>query len=143
MSKLTKASHSPSELRCSALEHAWVHIPSVPIYTDGLKSSEVVGCTTVFLDLDVFISLPVVASISTAELCAIFIAHSRISFHDSNNFAFILTPKCPAGLWEPLYTQSLSSENTFFLTSTAVENLSPSAGSLHMYRSLATKRLMF
>ena len=53
--------------------HAWVHAPAVPIYTDGSKSSEGVGYATVFPGFDMFISLPVVASIFTAELCAIFL----------------------------------------------------------------------
>ena len=43
------------------------------------------GCAAVFPDYDVFIYLPVVASIFTAELSAIFLALSRISFHDRNN----------------------------------------------------------
>ena len=67
LSKLVKASHFPSELRSSALEHAQVHAPSVSIYADGSKSSEVVGCAAAFPDFDVFISLSVVASIFTAE----------------------------------------------------------------------------
>ena len=77
LSKFVKASHSPSELCCSTLEHARVHAPAVPIYTDGSKCSEGVGCDAVFPDLDVFISLRVVASIFTVELCAIFLALSR------------------------------------------------------------------
>ena len=85
-SVLVKASHSPSELHCSGLEHAQVHAPYISIYTDGSKSSEDVGCAAVFPDFNVFISLPVVASIFTAELCAIFLTLSRISFHDSNSF---------------------------------------------------------
>ena len=80
LSKPVKASHFNSELRCFALEHARVHAPSVPIYTDGSKSSGGVGCAAVFPDFDVFISLPVVASIFTIELCAIFLTLSRISF---------------------------------------------------------------
>ena len=63
-----------------------MHTPAVPIYTDGSKSSEGVGCAAVFPDFDVFILLPVVASIFTAELCVIFLGLSRMSFHDSNNF---------------------------------------------------------
>ena len=86
LSKLVKVPHSPSELRCSALEHAQLHAPSIPIYTDGSKSSEGVVCAVVFPDLDLFISLPVVPSIFIAELCAIFLALSRISFHDRNSF---------------------------------------------------------
>ena len=68
LSKLVKTSHSLSELRCSALEHARMHVPSVPIYTDGFKSGEGVGYVAVFPDFDVFISLPAVDSILTAEL---------------------------------------------------------------------------
>ena len=45
-----------------------------------------VGCAVVFPVFDVFISLPVVSLIFRAELCAIFLPLSRISFHDSNNF---------------------------------------------------------
>ena len=40
----------------------------------------------VFPDFDVFISLPVVASIFTAELYDIFLALPRISFHTNNKF---------------------------------------------------------
>ena len=38
LSKLVKVSHSPSELRCSALGHARVHAPSIHIYINGSKS---------------------------------------------------------------------------------------------------------
>ena len=82
--KLVKASNFPSELQSSALEHAQLHVPSIPIYTEGSKSSEGVGGAAVFPVFDVFISLPVVASIFTAKLCAIFLALSCISFHDSD-----------------------------------------------------------
>ena len=85
LSKLVKASHSPFELRCSALDYARVHASAAPIYTDGSKSSEGVGCAAVFLDFDVLISLPVVASIFTEELYAIFLSFSPISFQDGNN----------------------------------------------------------
>ena len=47
LSKLVKAFHSPYGLRCSVLEHTHVHAPSVPIYTNGSKSSEGVGCAAV------------------------------------------------------------------------------------------------
>ena len=63
-----------------------MHAPAVLIYTDGSKSSEDVGCAAVFLDFDVFISLLLVASIFTAELRAFFLALSRISFYDGNDF---------------------------------------------------------
>ena len=59
LSKLVKASHSPSELRCSALEHTRVQTPSVLNYTDRSKSSEGVGCPTGFPKFYVFISLSV------------------------------------------------------------------------------------
>ena len=74
LSKLVEASHSPSELHCSALKHERVDVPSVPICIYGFKSSEGVGSAAVFPDFDVFISLPVVASIFTAELYAIFLS---------------------------------------------------------------------
>ena len=74
------------ELRCSALEYAHMPAPAVPIYTDGFKSCEDVGCAAVFPEFDAFISLSLPASIFTAELYAIFLALSRVSFHDSNNF---------------------------------------------------------
>ena len=72
LSKLVKASHLPSDLLCSASEHARVHAPSVPTYTDGSKSSEGVGYAAVFPDFDVFISVPVVASIFIAEFFCYF-----------------------------------------------------------------------
>ena len=56
----------------------------------GSKSSEGVGCAAVFPDYDVFISHPVAASVFTVELCVIFLALSRILFHDSNNFVIYL-----------------------------------------------------
>ena len=90
LSKLVKDSQSPSEIRVSALKHALVHVLSVPIYTDGSKFNEGVGCPAVFPDFDVFISLPEVDSKFTARLCAIFLALSRISFHDSNLFINLL-----------------------------------------------------
>ena len=95
LSKMVKPSHSPSELRCSALNHAQVYAPAVPICTDGSKFSEGVGIAAVFHDFDVFISLHVVALIFTEELCTIFLPISRISLQNSNNFAFILTLDVP------------------------------------------------
>ena len=82
---MVKVSHSLSELSCSALDPAWVHTLAAPMHTDESKSSDGVGCAAFFSDFDVFIYLPLVALIFTAELCAI-LALSRISFHDSNNF---------------------------------------------------------
>ena len=60
-----------------------MHDPAVLIYTDGSKSREGVEYATAF---DVFISLPLVASTFPADLYAIFLALSRISFYDSTNF---------------------------------------------------------
>ena len=65
--KLAKDSHSP-KLDCSSLEHAQVHAPVFPIYTNGSKSSEGVGCAAVFPYSDVFIFLPLVASIFTLKM---------------------------------------------------------------------------
>ena len=55
LSKLVQTFHFPSELCCPALDHAQVHVPSIPIYTDLSKSNEGVGCAA-FPDFDVFIS---------------------------------------------------------------------------------------
>ena len=64
-----------------------MHAQAVPIYTDGSKSGEGVGCAAVFPDFDMFISLTViVTSIFTVELCAIFLTLSHIFIYDSNNF---------------------------------------------------------
>ena len=45
-----------------------------------------VWAVSVFPDFDVFISLPEIASIFTAEFYATFLALSRILFHDSDSF---------------------------------------------------------
>ena len=51
-------------------------------------------------------SLPGVASIFTVELCVIFLALSRISFHDSNNFVIYSDSRSALqALWS-LYTRS-------------------------------------
>ena len=71
-------------------KYARVYAPSVPIYIDGFKSSEAVGSAAVFPDFDLFIPLPVVVSMFTAESCVIFLALSRISF-----LVFFLTPEVP------------------------------------------------
>ena len=44
------------------------------------------GVPLFFPDFDISISFPVVALIFTAELCALFLALSCISFHDSDSF---------------------------------------------------------
>ena len=101
-----KAFHFPSELRCSALEDAPLHAPSVPIYNNGSKSREGVGCVDAFPDLDVFISLPVVSSIITVELCVIFFALSSISFHDNNNFIIYSDSRSVLQALGSLYTHN-------------------------------------
>ena len=55
------------------------------IKVDLSQSVEGVGCAAVFPDFDVFISL-LVAFIFAAELCAIFLALTRILFHDCATF---------------------------------------------------------
>ena len=128
--KLVKASHFPSELRCSALEHAQVCAPSVPIYTDRSKSSGGVGYATVFPELHIFISLPVVASIFTVELCAIFLTFSHISFHYCDSFFSYTDSPSALHALRSLYTRnpSVLKINASFVTSTPIKNLSPSAG---------------
>ena len=69
-----------------------MYAPSVQIYIDGAKSSEGVGCVAVFPDFDVFLSLPVVASIYTAEY-VIFSSHFLAFCSTPVIFSsFILTP---------------------------------------------------
>ena len=77
-----------------------------PSYTDGSKSSEGVVCASVFPDFDVFVSLPVVASIFTAESCAIFLALSRISFHTSDNFVIYSDSRSALQALGCLYTRN-------------------------------------
>ena len=100
MSNLVKASHSPSELRYSALEHAWVHALSVPIYTDGSKSVPLFFVTLTYS------SLPVVSSIFTVELFPIFRTLSNISFHDSYNFAIYCDSRSALQALGSLYTRN-------------------------------------
>ena len=85
-----KATGIPVELRGQAVEHA----ESIPIYTDGSKSTSGVGCAAVFPDFETFVSLPLMALIFTDELCAIFLAFTRIpavSFRPSRSY----TPGTP------------------------------------------------
>ena len=83
-----------------------MYTPSFLIYTDGSKSGEGVGCPAVFLYFDVFISFPVVASIFTAELCAIFLTVSRISFHGINNFVIYSDSRSAVQALGSLYTRN-------------------------------------
>ena len=73
-------------------------------YTHGSKSTEGVVCAAVFPDFDVFVSRPVVASIFTAELCAIFFALSRISFHDKDSFVIYSDSRSVLQALGSLYT---------------------------------------
>ena len=83
-----------------------MHAPSISIYTGGSKSSEGVGCGALFPDFDLFISLPLVGSIFTAELCAIFFTLSRVSFHDSNNFVIYFDSRSALQTFGSLYTRN-------------------------------------
>ena len=83
-----------------------MHAQAVPIYTDRSKSSEGVGCAGVFPDFEVFISLPVTASTFTAELCAIFLALSRISFRDIDSFVIYSDIRCALQALGSLYTRN-------------------------------------
>ena len=56
-----------------ALEHMQLHAPKFLIYTDESKSASGVGCAAILFDFETFVSIPLMASISTAELCAIFL----------------------------------------------------------------------
>ena len=76
-----------------------MHTPSVPLYTDGSKSS-------VFPDFDLFISLPVGASIFTEELCAVFLSLSLISFHDSDSFVIYSDSRSALQYLGSLYTHN-------------------------------------
>ena len=143
-SKLVKASHFPSELRSSALEHAQLHAPSVPIYTEGSKSSEGVGCAAVFPDFDVFISLSVVALIITEELCAIFPALSRISFHDSDSLVIHSDSRSALQAFGSFYSHnSLVLKVQRFLCRLHARRKCRLLLYSFTCRALATKRLMF
>ena len=82
---LVKAFHSPSELYCSALEHAWLH---VPLFLSILMGLSLIRVWTVLLFFQTLTcsSLLVVALIFTAEFYAIDLTLSCISVHNSNNF---------------------------------------------------------
>ena len=105
LSKLVKASHSPSELRCSVLDHARVHVPSVPSILMGPVLVRVWAVLLFFLTL-IGLSLPVVISIFRAELCAIFLALSRILFHNSTNFVIYSDSRSALQALGGLYTHN-------------------------------------
>ena len=79
---------------------------AVPIYTDGSNSGEGLGCGPDFPDFYVFISLPVVASILIEETCDIFLALSRILFHESNNFVIYSDSRNARQALGSLYTRN-------------------------------------
>ena len=70
------------------------------------KSSEGVGFAAVFPHFEVFISLSVVASIFTAELSAIFLDLSPISFYDSINFVIYSDTRSALQALGNLYTRN-------------------------------------
>ena len=45
-----------------------------------------VGCAAIFPNFETFVSLPLMASIFTAELCVIFLTLTRISTHNGSSF---------------------------------------------------------
>ena len=134
---------SLSELFC--FRTAQVYGPAVPIHTDGSESSKGVGYAAVFPDFEVFFSLPAAALFFIVELHAIFLAFSRISFHDSNNFVIYCDSRSALQALGSRYKLNslVWRYNVFFVTFTSVESLSPSGGSLPTLGFLATKRLMF
>ena len=109
------------------------------------KFSEGVECAAVFLDFDVFIPLPLVASIFTAQLYAIFLALPHISFHDSNNYVIYFDSRSALQTLGRLYACILLvlKIQCFLMIFRPVETFSLSAGSLPTLGSLATKKLMF
>ena len=81
------------------------HAQSTPIYTDRSKSASGVGCAAVFPDFELFVSLPLMASIFTAELCAIFLALTRISELDDSSFTIYSDSRSALQALEKLYTR--------------------------------------
>ena len=93
--KLVKDSYSFSEFCFSGLEHEWVHTLAIPIYANGSKSNEGVGCAGVFPDFDMFIS-----SCSCFDLYSTIICYFPclfLIFHSMTVIilSFILTPEVP------------------------------------------------
>ena len=76
-----------------------------PSILKGSECSEGVSCAAVFPDC-IFISLPVVASIFTVELYAIFLAFSCIYFHETNNFVIYSDSRSALQALRSLYTHS-------------------------------------
>ena len=73
-----------------------MHTPAVPIYTDGSKSGEDgVGCTAVFPDFDMFISIHVFASIFTVNYVLFSSPFLAFCFTPVTISSFILTPEVP------------------------------------------------
>ena len=60
-----------------------------------VKIPNLVRVWVIFSDFDVFIPLPLVASIFTEDLCVIFLALNLISFHDVLLLFVILTLVVP------------------------------------------------
>ena len=68
----SKSDTPPALMRTIFVGHTTIHGSNVPIYTDGSKMEEGVGCSVVFPDRTVSRTLPKAASIYTAELFAIY-----------------------------------------------------------------------
>lgn len=85
LSHLHKPENSAFHLRTSFLSHAAMHQDSTPVYTDGSKSAGGVGAAAVFPDCALSHSLPVAASVFTAELWAMILALSRILRLNTNS----------------------------------------------------------
>ena len=82
----SKDSVDPRHLHQLFLEHSTCHDGSVPIYTDGSKSSSGVGFGVVLPDFSRGGSLPINASIFTAELFAIVVALKIVFAHSACRF---------------------------------------------------------
>ena len=84
---IRRADFSDNHLRLIFLDHfSLEHTDSVPIYTDGSKNEEGVGCSAVFPDSVISKKLPTSATIFTAELFAILLALCAIDDLPSRNF---------------------------------------------------------
>ena len=117
--KWVKASHSPSELCCSALGQSLVRVWAVPV----------------FPDFEVFISSFRCFDLYSGIICYFPQPFSQILFQDSSNF--ILYSDSWSACWPLGAFITLSSENVSFVIFMPIKNLSspgspPTLGSLAM-----------
>ena len=82
----TKASVAPQVLCHLFQDHSLLHSGTVPVYTDGSRSSDGVGFGVVFPNFSQGGSLPLAASIFTAELTAIILALKLVFVHQDTHF---------------------------------------------------------